>query len=206
MKSPAGSAYHRLAPSVLALALGGFVAVATGETTETPLTPGEFAWQLTHARVLSPGVTTRVPVGILTDGYVVEAVATATTAETPVALGRFEISVSAFQPARDMPGQKAGVWYVRGNWAVMDEQASDEEKAARHSPSIVRGGLSAELPFNPASTTGTLDAAVSLPASPDGGRWARGDGAFSGSQMFEGEMHISARLLPDVLTDQEAQP
>jgi hypothetical protein len=206
MKIPAGSAYHRLAPSVLALALGGFVAVATGDPADAPITTGDFGWQLTQARVLSHGVTTHVPFGTLTDGYVVEAVATATTAETPVPLGRFEISVSAFQPARDMPGQKAGVWYVRGSWAVMDEQASDEEKAARHSPSIVRGGLSAELPFNPANTAGTVDAAVSLPMSPDGGRWSRGEGTFSGSEVFDGEIQISAQLLPDILTSQEVQP
>ncbi|MCU0836430.1 MAG: hypothetical protein MUC77_18660 [Chromatiaceae bacterium] len=206
MNSPAGSAYHRLAPSVLALALSGFVAVATGDTTDAPITTGDFGWQLTQARVLSHGVTTRVPVGTLTEDYLVEAVATATTDGTPVPQGRFEISVSAFQPARDMPGQKAGVWYVRANWAVMDEQASEEEQAARHSPSIVRGSLSAELPFNPANTAGTMDAAVRLPMSPDGGRWSRGDGTFTGSQVFEGEIQIRAQLLPDVLPTEEAQP
>jgi hypothetical protein len=51
-----------------------------------------------------------------------------------------------------------------------------------------------------------MDAAVRLPMSPDGGRWSRGDGTFTGSQVFEGEIQIRAQLLPDVLPTEEAQP
>jgi len=42
--------------------------------------------------------------------------------------------LSSFSPAADMPGQKAGTWYVQGKWSITNEKASAAEKKARHSP------------------------------------------------------------------------
>jgi hypothetical protein len=155
-------------------------------------------WELTQARVVSAGTTTAVPQGVITAGYVVEANATATDEATPVQSGRFRIELTAFSPRQDMPGQKAGQWYVRGDWRISQPAASEAEEVARHRPSLVNGSLSAELPFNPAAGVGPVDAAVNLRRSPQGGRWTAGTGTFSGNQRFEGLLQLGAQIWPDV--------
>lgn len=155
-------------------------------------------WQLTKGQVVNPGVTSTLPQGTLTTGYIVEATVQSIDQTTPVRRGTFHIELDAFSPNRDLPGQTAGLWYVRGDWHITANNASAKEKKARHSPSRVAGALSAELPFNPATTAGSMSTSVLLPRAPQGGRWTSGEGSFSGNEIFEGLMRIDAQIWPDV--------
>jgi hypothetical protein len=146
---------------LLPLSAASFVAVAAPAARVPGIQDAVLGWQLTQARVLNPGATTISPQGTLTSGYVLEATAKAIDPDTPVQNGTFKIDLNAFSPSQDMPGQKAGTWYVRGDWQITKRNIAAAEQDARHGPSFLNGSLSVELPFNPA-TEGPVNAAVSL--------------------------------------------
>jgi hypothetical protein len=155
-------------------------------------------WNVTNARMVNAGRTERVQNGVLSAGYIVEADAAATDPSAPMQRGTFRITLTAFSPAMDMPGQKAGAWYVQGDWSITDEKATEKEKAARHSPTVIKGSLTAELAFNPASDRGTVNALIRLPLSP-ADRRAAGKGTFSGNEKFEGMITLNAKIWPEVM-------
>jgi len=155
------------------------------------------SWQISNASVIDPGRTEIIKQGFFTSGYTVEATA---TGGDPLPQGRFEMVLEAFSPNRDMPGQRAGYWYVKGTWAIVDPNASPEAKKARHSPAVVEGTLLAELPFNPATTPGTLTATIRL-LSLTGGRWNRSSGTFTGNEKFEGTIDVTLDLWPDMKSE-----
>lgn len=157
-----------------------------------------FGWQLTNVKVVSAGETKTSKEGTLTRGYVVEGKVKATGASTPIQNGSFRLAVSAFSPAADGVGQKAGVWYVQGTWKIVDDKATKKEKEARYSAVSVKGAISAELSFNPAASQGPVNGMVVIPSSPAAGRWTRAAGTFTGNEKFEGVMQMDASLWPDV--------
>jgi hypothetical protein len=162
------------------------------------ITSAAFDWQISKAQVVDPGKTRTTKKGTLTNGYVIEAVALANSSDAPIKKGTFRITANAFLPAEDMPGQKAGNWYVRGNWSITDEEATEKEKEARHSAGVVTGNLFATLDFNPCESAGPVSAQVLFPMTPNGGVWARGEGTFIGNEKFEGSIVIDANVWPDV--------
>jgi hypothetical protein len=155
---------------LLPLSAASFAAVAAPAARVPGIQDAVLGWQLTQARVLDPGVTTIAAQGTLTSGYVLEATAKAIDPETPVQNGTFKIDLDAFSPSQDMPGQKAGTWYVRGDWQITKRGITAAEQEARHGPSFLNGSLSVELPFNPATEAGPVNAAVSLSRAPQAGR------------------------------------
>jgi len=183
---------------LLPLSVASFGAVAAPVARVPAIGDAVLGWQLTQARVRKAGVTTTGPQGSLTAGYVVEATARAVNPTTPIQNGTFEIELNAFSPSRDMPGQKAGVWYVQGDWRITKRGITHAEGKARHSPSLVNGSLKVDLPFNPATGSGLLSAQVRLPRAPQGGHWASGSGTFSGNERFEGVMQIDAQVWPEM--------
>ncbi|MHC1742079.1 MAG: hypothetical protein AB9873_03490 [Syntrophobacteraceae bacterium] len=152
-------------------------------------------WQLTSSRVIHAGQTTQSAEGTLTTGFTVEAAASGVGA-VPVSQGTFQLTASLFTPREDMPGQKAGMTYVHGNWTITDAQASVEARKARHSASVVKGLLNAELPFNPATQQGSVQARIQLSMSPLG-KWSRGQGSFTGNEAFAGEISVKLERLPE---------
>lgn len=146
-------------------------------------------WQLTDARILDRGKTSATGEGTLITDYAVEATATA-TGDSPVKRGRFRMSLTMFSPKKDMPGQKAGLWYLRGTWTITDEKAELKEKESRHHESVVRGHLSTVMEFNPAARPSPIDAQVTIPASPVQGKMRRGSGAFSVDEKFTGKLDV----------------
>lgn len=146
-------------------------------------------WQLTDARVLGSGKSAATEEGTLITDYLVEATATA-TGESPVKLGQFRLSLTIFSPKKDMPGQKAGLWYLRGSWSITDEKAKMEAKKSRHHEAVVRGQLSSVLEFNPAANPGPIDAQIIIPASSIQGKMRRGGGAFSVDETFTGKLDV----------------
>ncbi len=154
-------------------------------------------WEITEARVLDPGRTSVEPEGTLTTGYTIEARARSMAGER-LPDGVFRVVVSAFLPKSDMPGQRAGVWHVNGQWTITDGRASDAEKAARHSVARLKGRIATDLVFNPAAEDGRFSAVVRLPTSPVAGRLVRGGGVFSGNSRFEGSLVLDERAGPAI--------
>ncbi len=185
--------------SVLCLAVftGGGIAAAPDKKAPG-IVETTFGWQLSGAKVINQGQTKTVKPGVITRDYTVEATATSITPSTPVRKGTFRATLTAFSPASDMPGQKAGMWYVQGKWRITDDSATKKEKDARHSPAVVDGSISAELLFNPAASAGDITASIDMPSSPAAGVWTVGKGRFTGNERFEGDIEVSAAVWPDV--------
>ena len=153
---------------------------ALSKPATTPsIQPTLIGWEISKTVVVSEGSTVSTKEGILTTEYTIQGTARNTTADTPIRKGVFSLTLSVFSPAQDMPGQKAGNWYLQGDWSIVDRQATRESRKARHSPAAVKGKLSATLPFNPVITQGAIETTVNLPMSPGGGRWSSGKGTFA---------------------------
>ncbi len=136
-----------------------------------PIVNETVIWQLTDVQVVNRGQTVATQEGILTTGYTVEATARSKEGNL-VPEGKFQLTLTAFSPHRDMPGQRAGRWYIQGDWVITDVNANEneEEAKARHSPAIVKGALLADLTFNPATEPGAFTAWSRLPMSLAGGQ------------------------------------
>ncbi len=145
-------------------------------------------WGLTNARVVDPGKTMILPEGTLTSGFTIEAMAIART-NAPVSSGKFLLTLSAFLPSKDMPGQKAGRWYVRGTWSIANANAALGK--ARYRPGLVKGDLLAELTFNPATQLGAFSAQVRVPGGPINGTWSSGQGTLSLNNRFDGQLYLT---------------
>jgi hypothetical protein len=147
-----------------------------------PAAPGETVWQLSEASVLRSGHTVTVPEGILSSGHTLEAVA---TNPADGAQGKVQIVFSAFRPAQDMAGQKAGRWYISGDWRFVGDVA-----AASNLPTTRNGLLRAELDFNPAETPGQIAAQLWTSRLRSGVRPTRVAGTFVGNHKFEGQLRF----------------
>ena len=147
-------------------------------------------WQLTNLQVVNAGETVETPQGLMTTGYVVEG--DAASAGGPFSNGKFQLTLSAFSPFKKMAGQKPGVWYVQGVWSITDVAAAPEVAKARHSAAKVKGNLSAQLAFNPATDSGEFSGKVRVPFSPF---WGRGAGTFSGDLENEGQLSLALESL-----------
>jgi hypothetical protein len=106
--------------------------------------------------------------------------------------GKFQLTLSAFSPFKKMAGQQPGFWYVQGVWSITDVNAAPEVAQARHSAAKVKGNLSAQLTFNPATDSGEFSGMVRVPFSPFQGR---GAGTFSGDLENEGQLYVAMQSL-----------
>lgn len=158
-----------------------------------------FSWQLLDSEVVSPGETLTGSTGILTKGYVVEARAVSAQGSAPVRNGRYTVDMTAFSPQKNLPGQKAGFWYVRGTWTLTDLPADSEQLKAHHNPETIKGIIEAELPFNPLTEGGNFDAQVRMPMALGAAGWASGNGTFTGNERFEGTLNLRIRKTPAAL-------
>ncbi len=122
--------------------------------------PSKFSWRLSDPLVVDPGQTATTEQGTMTTGYTVEAQALGDGA-APIKRGRFRITLNAFSPLQDRPGQEVGSWQVTGTWTLTDVAAPPEAAKARYHPAVLRGTLRAKLGFNPATHAGPVKAARS---------------------------------------------
>lgn len=182
------------------LAAAGAVAAAAPARGEVPGVPGtgprpwdargpgapleaasvDVHWVLEQAAVVSPGTTVAIaadpktgqPGGLFTDGYVLEGKVRAKPGG-PIPDGDLRVTLTAFRPDADQPGQKAGLWHVQGKWKVVARDADPEALRARHNPYVVEGRIQDALRVNPAEASGGWSLRASVPTSPAAGRWAR---------------------------------
>lgn len=150
-------------------------------------------WRLVDARVVSAGRTFADNQGLRMTGYAVEATAVTTDDGAPFLRGTFRMTLEAFRPKADMPGQTAGRWYAAGTWTITDANADPREAAVRYNPSVVRGHLAAELPFNPASGVGRVEGRIRLRNWVGGPRGPGFEGTFAGNEKFEGTIFLNGK-------------
>lgn len=139
-------------------------------------------WVITQGKAAQPGKAVQAQDGQLTAGHEVQAVAQA-QGPARVPAGNFTVKYTV--------QEKAGVYIVRGTWDITKPGAP---KATHSTPDSVKGSLYAELPFNPATTAGTVNAKVLIsPKRRTGDKAVKAVGTFTGNEKFEGTLTISKR-------------
>lgn len=188
---------RKLAPMValLLLALPLFTAsVVAGPAT---LVEQAVGWQITDTRVVAAGTTTQLAQGTYTENFVIEGVAKAH-------IGRylpdtiFRLTLSAFSPKNDMPGQPAGKWYVQGEWTLTARDADPQALLVRHNPYVVTGTFKTVLDYNPAAVRTKWTAAAELPMAQFLSRWARGEGSLTFDESLQGALFLDLTIWPVV--------
>ena len=85
--------------------------------------------------------------------------------------------------------ENAGKYILRGSWDITKEGAL---KKGHHTPDSVKGLLYAELPFNPATSPGTIEAKVLVaPMLRQAGEQSKAHGTFTGNEKFEGTLSLT---------------
>lgn len=178
---------------------------ATAEAARPVITDDVVIWDLTQTVVVSAGQTITIPAdnsgfpgGVLTEGYVLESKAKSKSGKL-VPEGTFRLTLSAFTPARDYGEQKAGIWYVQGEWTVIDKNADadPEAKKSRHNRYKVEGRIQTELLFNPAERMAGWSSEAMVPMSIAAGQWARGsNGVLTLNSQLEGDLYLTLKLWP----------
>ncbi|HSR32266.1 MAG TPA: hypothetical protein VLY63_17020 [Anaerolineae bacterium] len=150
-------------------------------------------WELTKTTVVDAGQTKTDAMGTFTEGYTIEAKAKAKH-NNVVPEGRLWLTLTAFSPAEDMPGQEAGFWYVQGKWRITKKDADPEALKVRHNPEVIEGSLQAKLDFNPATGQGNWTGVASLPMSLAAGNWGRGEGTLTFDENLEGDLFLPLEI------------
>jgi hypothetical protein len=166
------------------------VLCANQQVRAVPAKGTPFGWELGGNTVMNQGKSADIREGTLVTGYTIHAEAMG-IGHAPVKTGLFRLTLTAFSPKFDMPGQKAGVWYLRGEWTITDESADPKLRKVRHNPAVIRGTLSAKLPEDPRAYRGQVAAAVRVPRMADGA--GLGQGTLQGDGLFEGTINLVLR-------------
>lgn len=145
------------------------------------------SWQLSGARVVNTGETSEIGEGTIINGYAVESDATIQRGSGLVTNGKFKMMATVFSPRKDRPGQQAGRWYLRGNWSITCQSVIRSHSI----PTVFKGDLAADLPFNPAIAPGSVEAQINMSKMPVRKRWGSGKGTFSGNERFEGVLTLA---------------
>jgi len=139
-------------------------------------------WVLTQVKVVNSGKTSTTSEGTLTTGYVVQAAARSQGAKKTIS-GTFTINCSI--------EEKGGIYYLRGAWDITRVGAP---RKTHNTPNSMKGSLMAELPFNPATTTGTINAkTLATPKRRHGGNEVKAEGTFSGNEKFGGTLTLASK-------------
>jgi hypothetical protein len=148
----------------------------------------EGQWTIGDTVVVDQGRRDDAGTGTLRTGYVVRGDAVSEDVVAGVTRrAQFEVTVTAFRPDRDLPGQTKGRWYITGAWVLRGLTADD----VRHGDGILRGTLRAESAVDPAAGERPLAAALDLPLWLAGEQWLAGNGVFSGTSRFEGSLALT---------------
>jgi hypothetical protein len=149
------------------------------------------AWALTGPQVVTRGSFDVGSDGRLRMGYTVQTLATASDPVAPFRRGILLLTLSAFAPEQDMPGQPAGFWYVTGSWSLSDAALAGDEAAVRHAPSTLQGVLAARTTFDPGRPgPGRIAATLTIPKWLAGSEWTSGGGTLSVTRDYVGELYL----------------
>lgn len=179
------------------LILAALMATTSVMAKKPVFTNEQVLWELSKVNVSNPGETIELKEGILIRGIVIESKAKA-KGVNDVPEGNFNLTMDAFMPYNDMPGQQAGYWYVQGNWSISKKDASSESLKARHSPDVLRGYIKAQLTFNPMESNQRWSALAAVPMSLGLGRWSEGQGSLSFDPSFAGSLYLDLSRWPEI--------
>ncbi len=146
-------------------------------------------WTISNSQVVDYGKTSDTDNGTLTLNYMVKA--NATSENAPITDGLFRATVTAFSPKNAKTRQKPDIWYIKAKWEIMDKNATKERLKEKHNESLMKGFLTAELPFNPVMESGTVNALADFPLTLVGKYWGKASGRFYGNELFEGNMNLT---------------
>ena len=136
-------------------------------------------WEITNGTLAKPGKVKQSPQGQVTNGVVVKAEAVA-QGQAPIDSGKFKIRYSIHE--------EAGKYILRGVWRITKAGAA---KTVHSTADSLKGSIYAELPFNPATSTGDIQAKVSInPTRRHGAKTVKAEGYFKGNEKFEGTLTI----------------
>jgi hypothetical protein len=169
---------------VLGLALS-----ATSARAQERIDAQNVGWALSTIRVVDAGTLTNAKEGALRTGIVLRANAKA-RGTAPVGAGTWTATLTSFTPAQDMPGQKAGVYYVRGEWQLRGRGASGDHRV-RHDRDLVKGMLVAELTFDPTTNAAAWNAVALMPKTTVAGKWGQGTGTIHIDTTAGGELTLA---------------
>jgi hypothetical protein len=137
-------------------------------------------WDLTQGTAVQAGSATLRGAEQLKAGNVRQAAAQS-RGPASVGAGKFTVNYAV--------QENAGKYILRGVWDITKEGAL---KKGHHTPDSVKGLLYAELPFNPATTSGNIEAKVLVaPMLRHGAKEAKALGTFTGNEKFEGTLSIT---------------
>jgi hypothetical protein len=137
-------------------------------------------WDLTQGTAVQSGKAALKGAEQLNAGNVKQAAAKS-RGPAPVGDGKFTVNYTV--------QENAGKYILRGAWDITKEGAL---KKGHHTPDSVKGLLYAELPFNPATTSGNIEAKVLVaPMLRHGAKEAKAQGTFTGNEKFEGTLAIT---------------
>lgn len=138
------------------------------------------SWDLTQGTAVQSGKAAMKGPGLLTAGHVTQAEAQS-RGPAQVGAGKFTINYAV--------QEKAGKYILRGEWDITKEGALQTSYSPADS---VQGLIYAELPFNPATSAGAIDAQVLVfPRVRQGGDAVKAVGTFKGNEKFEGTLSIT---------------
>lgn len=161
--------------------------------------PAVIEWQLSDTRVISWGAARDGVEGRMRTGIRIEGRAMTATPGAIFSEGTFSTTLNAFRPVEDMGDQKAGTWYLRGQWSVTAQGADPAILKARYNPYSISGQLTASVPYDPAFATGAMEAEVRLQRAGTRPRTGRmPTGAFAGTTNFEGT--LTTPFIPSSVT------
>jgi hypothetical protein len=164
-----------------------FLSTQVGSAADQP--PAVIEWQLTETKVITWGTMGNGAEGSMRSGIKIEGKAVTATPGAIFSEGKFSTTLNAFMPTEDMGDQKAGTWYLRGQWSVTAQGADPAILTSRYNPYSISGQLTASVPYDPAIATGVMVAEVRLQRAGTKPRTGRMPvGSFAGSTIFEGTL------------------
>jgi|GEM_PF-2199311 len=149
-------------------------------------------WEIGDATLLSEGNATEGSQGLLLLGAEIKATATARSANVPIQEGLLTLNFGLFQPSEDMPGQKAGRWYLVGTWRLENATAPEAVRSVRHNPETLTGQLLADLDVNPLVEPSSFVALLRTSAY-EAAKAAIGTGALILNEKFSGQMELNVK-------------
>lgn len=159
-------------------------------------------WKLTNVLKIGAAQVVQSKEGALKRQYVIGADADAGS-QALFPRAHLRLTLDVFSPAKNMPGQMKGKWYVHGIWTLEpDAQAAvSAEAGALTGP--LSGRVQAELPFDPTASNKKWKGTVQIPmirvradnVSP-GVRPMRGGGEIVFDADGTGSLSVNLKLWP----------
>lgn len=177
--------------AALLVGAGDARAAEAGAKPKAPARPRsqQVGWSLGKLEVVVPAEVRQQAEGRLAEGYTLRASAQA-TGDAPVKKGSFLVTLTSFFPAKDLPRQPRGLYYVSGKWRLVKEGVQVSSDTAR-GPGIIQGTLVGALAEDPTAGKGGWTVRARLTPSQAAGPWKRGEGMLVVDDKLSGQLALT---------------